>query len=168
MKPTSQYILTTKVTPIHTDVVLDNPSGSPRFTNLEFRSTLEQFLIADGDCHVVVIGHVNCYGIQRARLVSTWSRDSAGGQMCFIDDWLASVVELFPQDIDAVVSDKEISILNIQAQVEELEKTIMKEEERWGTQGVVTITGLLFDDTAPGMQTTQLIVREVPRREEEA
>ena len=78
------------------------------------------------------------------------------------------MVELFPQDIDAVVSDKEISILNIQAQVEELEKTIMKEEERWGTQGVVTIAGLLFDDTAPGMQTTQLIVREVPRREEEA
>ena len=77
-------------------------------------------------------------------------------------------MKLFPPGINDLVSDKEISIRNIKAQVEELAKTIMKEEDRWGTQGIVTIVGLLFDDTAPGMQTTQLIVREVPRREEEA
>ena len=76
-------------------------------------------------------------------------------------------MELFPPGINDLVSDKEISIRNIKAQVEELAKTIMKEEDRWGTQGIVTIVGLLFDDTAPGMQMTQLVVREVPRREEE-
>ena len=76
-------------------------------------------------------------------------------------------MELFPQNMNDLVSDKEISIRNIKAQVEELAKTIMKEEDRWGTQGIVTIVGLLLDDTAPGIQTTQLVVREVPRREEE-
>ena len=160
--------------PYETNKSPNHPSASPRLTNLEFRSTLEQFLIADGDCHVVVIGHVNCYGIQRARQLriqrpngrqpSIQCYDGDGGQICYIDDWLMPLADLLTQESALKLSDKEISSLNIHSQVKKLKDTIAKREGGLGTQGIVTIVGLLLDDTVPGTQPTRLIVQEIHRR----
>ena len=121
----------------------------------------------DGNCNIVVIGHVDCYGIKRARELSLRppGSDVNGGQICFIDDWLKPVKRLFTSDVS--FPDKKISSLHIKAQVEELKKVVEKEEERWGTNGLVTIVGLLCDDTAPCTQPVQLVVRKVCRRKKE-
>ena len=173
----SQYILIANITPIHAYVILDNPSGSPRLTNLEFRSNLERFLMADGDRNVVVIGHVNCYGIRRARELSIQPHnsdgsqlnfechDSDGGQICYIDDWLEPLAQLLRENPPTINSDRGVSEFNIRTQVGTLKKTITDRKGGWGTRGTVTIVGLFFDDTIPGLQTTQLIVEQVPRRE---
>ena len=156
----------------YTHIVHNSVNGYPKFTNLEFTSNLEQFLLQDGNCNIVVIGHVDCYGIKRARELSIKSsgphRDYDGGQICFIDDWLKPVVDLFATTTDTSISDREISSLHIKGQVEELKTIVKKEEERWGTDGLVTIVGLLYDDTATGTQPVQIAAREVRRRKKEA
>ena len=137
------------------------------FTNLEFRSNLEQFLIADGDCNVVVIGHIDCYGIRRAKELSRVpvTVDGDGGQICYIDDWLAPLVQLLKPNPVTEISDGEVSNLNIRAQVEKLKDIITERGGGVGSHGIVTIVGLFFDDTVPGRKPTQLVVKKVNRRE---
>ena len=74
------------------------------------------------------------------------------------------LAELLTQESALKLSDKEISSLNIHSQVKKLKDTIAKREGGLGTQGIVTIVGLLLDDTVPGTQPTRLIVQEVHRR----
>ena len=75
------------------------------------------------------------------------------------------LAKLLTQESALKLSDQEISSLNIHSQVKKLKDTIAKREGGLGTQGIVTIVGLLLDDTAPSVQLTQLVVREVRRRE---
>ena len=149
----------------HAHVILNSPSGLPKFTNVEFRSNLEQFLVPNGSRNVVVVGHIDCYGIRRAKELIYQLHDGDVGQICYVDDWLEPLAELLRQTPTLDISDREASILNIHAQVGELEDIIKGREGGWGSQGIVTIVGLLLDDTAPSVQLTQLVVREVRRRE---
>lgn len=164
-QPISQTIPIISIVSIRAHIILNSPSGLPKFTNVEFRSNLEQFLVPDGSRNVVVIGHIDCYGIRRAKELICQPRDSDGGQICYVDDWLEILAALLRQPPMLDIPDRDASILNIRAQVKELEDIIKKREGGWGSHGTVTIVGLLLDDTAPGMQPTQLVVREVPRRE---
>ena len=84
-------------------------------------------------CNIVVTGRIDCYGIKCARDVGL-GRDLDGGQICFIDNWLKPVVDLFSTTTDTSISDKEIFSMHIEAQVEELKEIVKKEEERQGTE----------------------------------